>query len=136
MDQLDCFIGKFSLSQLKTLHIDSQIAYFLLVDNNLTLGIAIYQFQVFICDPLGKLTDIPRDLSIFLYNSCYTHIYITSKICDSCLSTIQLFFTILSETHCYKIFLSYFSENYSLNEHIIRTCLERRGIVVDDKSES
>ena len=135
MDQFDCFIGQITLSELQTLHIDSQIAYFLLVDENLTLGIAIYQLQVFICDPLGR-TEIPGELSTFLFNHCYKHIFITPKICDYCLPTIQLFFSILSETHCYKIFLSYISDNYLLNEHIIRTCLARRGIVVDDKSES
>ena len=136
MNQFDCFIGQFSLSDLKTLHIHTQIAYFLLVDDNLTLGIAIYQYKVFICDPLGKITKLPGELFDFLSDHCFTNIYITTKICDYSLQTIHLFFSILSETHCYKTFLSHFSDNYSLNEYIIKTCLERRGIVVDDKDES
>ena len=136
MNQFDCFIGQFSLSDLKTLRINTQIAYFLLVDDNLTLGIAIYQYKVFICDPLGKITKIPGELLNFLSDNCFTNIYITTKICDYCFPTIHLFFSILSETHCYKTFLSHFSDNYSLNEYIIKTCLERRGIVVDDSDES
>ena len=136
MNQFDCFIGQFSLSDLKTLRFNTQIAYFLLVDDNLTLGIAIYQYKVFICDPLGKITKIPGELLNFLSDNCFTNIYITTKICDYCFPTIHLFFSILSETHCYKTFLSHFSDNYSLNEYIIKTCLERRGIVVDDRDES
>ena len=136
MNQFDCFIGRFSLTDLKTLRIHTQIAYFLIVDDNLTLGIAIYQSRVFICDPLGKITKLPEELSDFLFDHCFKHIYITTKICNYCFPTIHLFFFILSETHCYKTFVSHFSDNYSLNEYIVKTCLERRGIVVDDSDES
>ena len=136
MNQFDCFIGRFSLSDLKTLRIHTQIAYFLIVDDNLTLGIAIYQNKVFICDPLGEITKLPEELSVLSFDHCFQHIYITTKICNYCFPTIHLFFSILSETHCYKTFISHFSDNYSLNEYIVKTCLERRGIVVDDSDES
>ena len=106
MNQFDCFIGRFSLSDLKTLRIHTQIAYFLIVDDNLTLGIAVYPSAVFICDPLGKLPEkIPEKLSNFFFDHCFQNIYITTKICDYCLPTIHLFFSILSETHCYKTFI-------------------------------
>ncbi len=133
----DLFFGEFSLEQLDKFHRNTQIAYFLLVDDNLALGIALYPSAVFVCDPLGKLSlQIPEKLSNFFFDHCLSNIFITTKICDYCFPTIHLFFSILSETHCYKTFVSHFSDNYSLNELIVRTCLERRGIVVGDKDES
>ena len=134
----DSFFGEFTLGTVEKLHLNTQIAYLLVVDDNLTLGVAVYPFEVFICDPLGHLSEeFPEPLSNFLSNNCFTNIFITSKICNSyLLEVIYLFFLILCETHSYKTFLSYTSDNYCLNELIVRKCLEQRGIAVEDIDES
>ena len=134
----DSFFGEFSLATLEKFHLNTQIAYLLVVDDNLTLGVAVYPFEVFICDPLGHLsTKIPEQLSKFLFNNCFTNIYITSKICNFyILEVIYLFFLVLCETHSYKQFLSYTTDNYYLNEVIVRKCLVQRGIAVEDIDES
>ena len=122
IDRISNYIGTFVLSELVNIKVTSNITY-LIINMNMScsVAVAIYPTTIYICDPTGLLSaGLPPQMTEFLWDMFTdSHVYITNQLSSVfCINYLFLFIYTMSNSHSYSLFLSYFSDNFDLNDHI------------------